>query len=291
MAIFLEYMGYSVEVPHGETIVGRDVTCALRFNDQGTSRRHLRIVRADPAVEIEDLGSTNGTYLNGQPLTAKTRIAHGDVIEIATHRLRLCVTDESEADVATRKLASLSDMNTIRRPRPFLARRGTVLTIPPKSEPCPRCGAPVGLADRVCASCNQPTGTSRTRSPTLGGSPIDRRREDRHTIELSLIYSSSELEIEATTRDLSTTGVFVCSQVLDPLGTSCELTILVDGGPPLQIRGVVRRVVERADATREPVGLGIEFVDVGAAERRWIELVLAQTSHTEAIQRIDPDSL
>ncbi len=59
---------------------------------------------------------------------------------------------------------------------------------------------------------------------------------------------SSELEIEATTRDLSTSGVFVCTQVLEPLGTTCELTLLVDGGPPVHVKGVVRRVVERDES-------------------------------------------
>ena len=59
---------------------------------------------------------------------------------------------------------------------------------------------------------------------------------------------SSELEIEATSRDLCESGVFVCTQVLEPIGTECQLTILPDGSPPIAVRGVVRRVVEREDA-------------------------------------------
>jgi hypothetical protein len=117
--------------------------------------------------------------------------------------------------------------------------------------------------------------------------PEDRRRHDRKPVELRLVYSSSELEIEATTRDLSVSGVFVCSAVLDPVGTACELTLLVDGGPPLHLRGVVRRVVDRAEAGLEPVGLGIEFVEVGAAERRWLELATQRLDDTRAIRKPD----
>ncbi len=108
------------------------------------------------------------------------------------------------------------------------------------------------------------------------GTPVHHRRHDRHPVELSLVYVSSELEIEATTRDLSQSGVFVCSQLLDPVGTRCQLTLLVDGGPPLQIRGIVRRVVERDDEGDEPVGLGVEFVGIGESERAWLARIVAR---------------
>jgi hypothetical protein len=63
--------------------------------------------------------------------------------------------------------------------------------------------------------------------------------------------------------------------VLEPLGTRCELTLLVDGGPPLHVRGVVRRVVEKEDVD-DSVGLGIEFAKVGPTERAWLESVVAR---------------
>jgi hypothetical protein len=103
--------------------------------------------------------------------------------------------------------------------------------------------------------------------------PIAHRRHERQAIELGLVYVSSELEIEVTTRDLSVSGVFVCSQVLDPVGTACHLTFLVDGGPPLHIDGIVRRVVDHDHKTGEPIGLGVEFVDVGDHELAWIRSV------------------
>lgn len=92
-------------------------------------------------------------------------------------------------------------------------------------------------------------------------------------MELRLVYVSDELEIEATTLDLSHSGVFVCTQILDPVATRCRLTLLIDGGPPLQLDGVVRRVVAHNDRG-EPVGLGVELVGLGPAERAWIDLAI-----------------
>jgi hypothetical protein len=125
------------------------------------------------------------------------------------------------------------------------------------------------------------TGGSRTRHQTL--LPEDRRRHERRAMELSLVYTSTELEVEATTRDLSMSGVFVCTPVLDSVGTRCELTLLIDGGPPLLLRGIVRRVIEHAQLGSEPVGLGIEFIEVGLAELRWIELALQRLDTTRPL--------
>jgi len=87
-----------------------------------------------------------------------------------------------------------------------------------------------------------------------------------------LIYISDELEIEANTADLSQSGVFVRTQILEPAGTACELTILIDGGPALKVKGVVRRVVEQDNERGEPPGLGVEFRDLGDKERGWIDI-------------------
>ncbi|HEY1558877.1 MAG TPA: FHA domain-containing protein [Kofleriaceae bacterium] len=257
MPIYLEYMGYSVEVPAGETIVGRDVTCALRFNDSSVSRRHLRLVRAADRVIAEDLGSTNGTTLNGRMMHGKTRLADGDAIELGGYCLELRVVDEAADELATRKVTSLSELGKIKR------------------------------APRPSSTTTQPTRIpiSLTRAATTEPVPpqsSDRRRADRKAIEIPIVYTSADLEIEVTTRDLSLTGVFLRSDVLEPVGTQCELVILIDGGPPIRARGIVRRVVETEpepeDADAEPVGLGIEFVELGDAERHWLERTIEQTS-------------
>lgn len=54
----------------GENIVGRDETASVRLNDPMVSRRHARIVVSGSGAHIEDLGSKNGTFIDGQPIAA-----------------------------------------------------------------------------------------------------------------------------------------------------------------------------------------------------------------------------
>jgi len=280
--VYLEYLGDSVELPIGETVIGRDVGCALRFNDPSVSRRHIKFVRRADDVFVEDLGSSNGTLLNGRVLSAPIRVLNGDRLVVGTRELTIRIPEFEDVEAPTLNLADLSAVPDAKRVR--VATSQVPVTIPPPlraNQRCPRCGAAVSAEDDECANCRYRWGTFRPTAATLNtsnpltSSPLNRRRHERHTMELSVVYVSTELEIEATTRDLSINGVFVCSQVLEPLGTRCELTLLVDGGPPLHVRGVVRRVVEKEDVD-DSVGLGIEFAKVGPTERAWLESVVAR---------------
>jgi hypothetical protein len=75
--------------------------------------------------------------------------------------------------------------------------------------------------------------------------------------------------------------VFVCSEVLDDVGTECELMILIDGGPPVHVRGIVRRVVEVESSSDEPAGMGVEFTQVGAAEGAWLDTATTRPPEDE----------
>ena len=72
--LYIGYLGDSIELPLGETLVGRDVGCALRFNDPSVSRRHLRFVHRVNEMFVEDVGSSNGTLFNGRTLRGPQRI-------------------------------------------------------------------------------------------------------------------------------------------------------------------------------------------------------------------------
>jgi FHA domain/PilZ domain len=275
--VYLEYLGDSVELPLGETIIGRDVGCTLRFNDPSVSRRHLKFVRRASDVFVEDLGSANGTLVNGRKLAGALRLLNNDRLVIGTRELAIRVPEIEDKEPPTLNLSDLSVTDALR------ARTTTTkvpVTVPPPlaNQRCPRCGAAVSAEDDECASCQYRWGSFRPQSTTLvNPNPLGLRRHERLELELRIMYVSPDLEIEATTRNLSASGVFVCTQVLEPLGTRCELTLLVDGGPPLVVRGVVRRVVEHHDAdSDDEVGLGIEFANLGTAERAWLDALLAR---------------
>jgi hypothetical protein len=71
-----------------ENLIGRLADCVIKISDTNTSRHHARIHRAGSGFVINDLGSTNGTYLNGERLNADHRLADGDIITVGAVSLR-----------------------------------------------------------------------------------------------------------------------------------------------------------------------------------------------------------
>jgi DNA-binding winged helix-turn-helix (wHTH) protein len=69
--------GRVTELMTGENLVGRSVECAIRLDSTDVSRRHARIVVHDDDATIEDLGSTNGTFVNGVRITAPVTLIDG----------------------------------------------------------------------------------------------------------------------------------------------------------------------------------------------------------------------
>ena len=72
-----------------ELLIGRDVSGEGQLDDDiELSRRHARIVRrAEGEWEVEDLGSRNGTFVNGARLEQRVLLAAGDAIEVGTTKL------------------------------------------------------------------------------------------------------------------------------------------------------------------------------------------------------------
>ncbi len=73
----------------GADVIGRDEACTIQLIDSQISRRHASI-RFDVAVGgfvTSDLGSANGTYLNGNKVSEPTLLREGDIIEVGHSRL------------------------------------------------------------------------------------------------------------------------------------------------------------------------------------------------------------
>jgi len=65
-----------------ETLIGRDAGCHVTIPDGSVSHKHARVYHSDGEWYVEDLGSTNGTYVNDRPLTRPVVLRPGDVVGI-----------------------------------------------------------------------------------------------------------------------------------------------------------------------------------------------------------------
>jgi hypothetical protein len=65
-----------------ELTVGRAAGCQITMDDTYVSQLHARVFRRDGQFYVEDLGSTNGTYLNRKKVTAPIAIRRGDRLQI-----------------------------------------------------------------------------------------------------------------------------------------------------------------------------------------------------------------
>lgn len=75
--------GSSYYLDKPEVSIGRDFSNDIPVPDAEISRRHARFIVKPDGVYIEDLGSTNGTFLNGVRLSAPKRLANGDLVTLA----------------------------------------------------------------------------------------------------------------------------------------------------------------------------------------------------------------
>jgi DNA-binding winged helix-turn-helix (wHTH) protein len=66
-----------------EIIIGRTGTCDISITNQQVSREHARVFLSGSGPALEDLGSKNGTFHNGRPVTEIVSLEEGDVIQIA----------------------------------------------------------------------------------------------------------------------------------------------------------------------------------------------------------------
>jgi len=80
---------------HGVTSVGRAPECDLRLDEAGMSRMHARLLPTDDGLLLEDIGSTNGSFINGKRvLRGDVRV--GDEIGFDTLRFRLVAPGQAD---------------------------------------------------------------------------------------------------------------------------------------------------------------------------------------------------
>lgn len=84
---FLEIEGRMHPVDRLPFVLGRGSDADLRLDDKGVSRRHLQLSMQGGAVVASDMGSTNGTLINGVPLRAPVVLANGSLLRMGNTRI------------------------------------------------------------------------------------------------------------------------------------------------------------------------------------------------------------
>jgi DNA-binding winged helix-turn-helix (wHTH) protein len=81
----------------GANVIGRDLSCAIALDARGVSRCHARIQLASGNAAVEDLGSKNGTWVNGSRIEASVTLHEGDQIRIGTLILTFHLQNQSNS--------------------------------------------------------------------------------------------------------------------------------------------------------------------------------------------------
>ena len=68
----------------GGSVIGRASGCDVHLDDPLVSRRHARVISSAVGTAIEDLGSSNGLYVNGRRRRGITPLHPGDVVQLGT---------------------------------------------------------------------------------------------------------------------------------------------------------------------------------------------------------------
>lgn len=133
-------------------VLGRGKSCDVVLTDTKASRQHVRIHDQHGVVELEDLGSSNGTLLNGKPVT-KRMLRDGDVVRIGTTELVYRSVTAAPAGAGGEEFGAGDDLFADEEdaPPPVTPARPA----PPPSAP-PR-SAPPPSSDRVPLETPRPT--------------------------------------------------------------------------------------------------------------------------------------
>ncbi len=142
--------GTTYDLTKEVTLMGRDVSNDIILGDAEISRQHTRLTRTPGGYVVEDLGSTNGTFVNGERLMAPRVLNPGDLVALGEN---VSLTFDAATPEAAATVAS-----TVDQPEGEPAEPAGAPAAPPPAAPAP--AAPV-------AAAAEPPAEKKRRSPWL----------------------------------------------------------------------------------------------------------------------------
>ena len=98
--------GREISLPAGENVIGRDDQAIVYIEDASVSRRHALVHIEGDSARLEDLGSKNGTFVNGTPLLGSASLSNGDVVAIGVVQAIFRDTASASPTVTIQKAGS-----------------------------------------------------------------------------------------------------------------------------------------------------------------------------------------
>jgi pSer/pThr/pTyr-binding forkhead associated (FHA) protein len=84
----LIWRGESIALPHGQLVIGRDRGCAVQIDAESVSRQHARLIVTERDVSIRDLGSKNGTWVDGERIDGAVPLTDGASFRLGSETVR-----------------------------------------------------------------------------------------------------------------------------------------------------------------------------------------------------------
>jgi predicted component of type VI protein secretion system len=95
-----KHHGKTIAVPKGKFLIGREQDCQLRPNSELVSRHHCVIHIDDFTVRLRDLGSTNGTFVNGNRVRGEMTLKAGDRVRVGKLDFEILIPDPNAVETA-----------------------------------------------------------------------------------------------------------------------------------------------------------------------------------------------
>jgi len=142
----LRFLLQEIDLPQGDTVIGRSMTCQVTIEDPLVSREHARIRIAGERATIEDLGSRNGVQIDGTLLKRVHLLRDGERVRIGTQEMVFCAGAPASTSQGTRITGCICH--------------------------CSECGQPYPLELAECPACGS---SDRNEEDTLAGAPSSSR--------------------------------------------------------------------------------------------------------------------
>ncbi len=167
----------SLEIAKERLVIGREEGCDLLLEDDKVSREHAALfVDPEGRVIVEDLRSTNGTYVNGRRITEPTHLGPDDELRIGESQINASVTEPGTGAPRTMLAGPGMTVQQDAQSAPPSA-PSPVVPPPPPQQPAPQYTPPPQAAPPPKAAPPPPVGAPQAASPPSGAPPSPSRIE------------------------------------------------------------------------------------------------------------------